>query len=68
MTLGVLVGSSAELPKNAPSVVVEGLSSLPVHLAPMVQQATRCAPSVVHREPDSQQAPPNSAAKVEHEL
>lgn len=66
--LDVSVTSTADVPKIAPSVVLEGLSSLPVHLAPMVQQATRCALSVVHRDPDSQQAPPNSAARVEQEL
>lgn len=41
---------------------------VPVHVAPMAQQAMFRAWSRVQTEPEVQQAPPSAAARVEQEL
>ncbi len=64
-----------EAPKTAPELVdpvpvavATAISTVPVHVAPVGQQAMFFAWSVVHIEPAVQHAPASAAAKVEQEL
>jgi hypothetical protein len=58
------------LPNTAPPVVVAAVakSTVPVHFAPVGQQAITFAPSVLQTEPEVQHAPAYPAASVEQEL
>lgn len=65
----VAVALPVPVPNTAPPVpVAVPMFTVPVHFAPVGQQATFFAPSVVQNEPTVQHAPASAAASVEQEL
>lgn len=70
LPVAVAVVVAVPLPNTAPPPVPVAVPmfTVPVHFAPVGQQAIFFAPSVVQNEPTVQHAPASAAASVEQEL